>query len=74
MMHYSRVPISSYEVYPHHFLNQREGANDPQIYRAADLFVYVRYGQNIGAVPIRINGMPDHVHLLVKTSKALSDA
>ncbi|MFT5470827.1 MAG: putative transposase [Verrucomicrobiales bacterium] len=27
-----------------------------------------------GAVPISINGMPDHVHLLVKSSKNISDA
>ena len=27
-----------------------------------------------GAVPIAINGMPDHVHLLIKSSKNFTDA
>ena len=27
-----------------------------------------------GAVPIFINGMPDHIHLLIKSSKNVSDA
>jgi len=41
----------------------------PQIYSYLSGIV-----QKSGAVPIRINGMPDHVHLLVKTSKTSSDA
>jgi len=27
-----------------------------------------------GAVPVAINGMPDHVHLLIKSSKNIADA
>ena len=27
-----------------------------------------------GAVPVSVNGMPDHVHLLIKTSKNVADA
>ena len=27
-----------------------------------------------GAIPISINGMPDHLHLLIKTSKNVADA
>lgn len=29
---------------------------------------------DMDATPIKINGMPDHVHLLIKSSKSVSDA
>ncbi len=68
------MPQSLHQAYAHIIFSTKE--RRPWIQPELETRLYEYQGgicNHLGASPIQINGMPDHVHLLIRTSKSIAD-
>ena len=65
---------SLHQVYGHIVFSTKSRL--PLIHGEMEKDMYAYLGgivRDLGASPVAINGMPDHVHLLIRTSKSIAD-
>lgn len=68
------MPQSLHQNYAHIIFSTKN--RKPQIDTAIEAQLYAYLGgtaKDLGAVLLAANGMPDHVHLLIRSSKSISD-
>lgn len=68
------MPQSLHQVYGHIVFSTKDRANLIHGEVEKELYAYIGgIVRDLGAAPIMINGMPDHVHLLIRASKKVAD-